>query len=220
MIRFFIVAIFSFLILQCFLIPDGPEEKVLTWTSVFSDNFDRSNSDDISPFTFQVYGGGQADIFEGALRYGGDMFWAIRTVGYEGDTIRVSANCTVVSGQPWFGLSAKSRDLGNNWRNQELYGFWVDADSMGIYEIETESPLLIAAKATPVDVTSPYVITLVVMGKDITGYIEDSVSGIKDSICAEASFQSMGTIVSINGTSAVTDTVLIDNINIETGTML
>jgi hypothetical protein len=206
------------LVAQCFKVP---EEEVLTWTTVFSDNFDRANSADISPFSIQVYGNGEADIYEGSLRYGGDAFWAIRATGVPGDTIRVSAKCTIVSGQPWFGISAKSRDLGSEWRYQELYGFWVDADSMGIYEIETgtESPAFIAKKASPREPINPYIITLVVIGQEIKGYFEDTVTGIKDSIFATASFQAIGTIASLNGTNGETDTVLIDNFKIETGKM-
>lgn len=213
--------LFSLMFLQCFNIgSEDPQNKILTWTTVFSDDFNRINSDDISPFSFQVYGGsGEADIYEGTLRYGGATFWAIRTASFPGDTIKISATCTIVSGDPWFGISAKSQDLGNNWQNQELYGFWVNADSMGIYEIETQTPSFIARKANPTGLTNPYTLTLIVMGKEIKGYFEDTVSGAKDSIFATASFKSFGTIVSFNGTSAEIDTVLIDNFKIETGSM-
>lgn len=218
-LKLLVLFLFSLLIMQCFLIPEEPEE-ILTWTTVFSDDFNRANSDDISPLSIQVgYGDGDADIYECSLRYGGATFWAIRTIPYPADTIRVSATCTIVSGSPWFGISAKSRDLGNDFRNQELYGFWLNADSMGIYEIQTESPSCIASKANPTDLSNPYKITLVVMNRDIKGYFEDTVTGTKDSIFATASFQSQGSIVSFNGTNAISDTVLIDDFKIETGGM-
>ena len=218
-LKLIVLFLFSILIVQCFLIPEEPEE-VLTWTTVFSDDFDRANSEDISPLSLQVGAGyGTADIYESSLRYGGAMFWAIRTIDYPADTIRVSATCAIVSGNPFFGLSAKSRDLGNDFRNQELYGFWLNADSMGIYEIQTESPSCIASKANPTDLSNPYKITLVVINRDIKGYFEDTVTGTRDSIFATASFQSQGSIVSFNGTNAETDTVLIDNFKIETGSM-
>lgn len=96
---------------------------------------------------------------------------------------------------------------------------WIDADSMGIYEIRTDSPSYIAKKANPAGLDDPYILTLVVQGRQIKGYFENTVSGAEDSVSATASFQALGTIASINGTSAVTDTVLIDDFTIETGSM-
>lgn len=215
-----IILLLSLLLTRCFLSPEE-EEEVLVWTTAFIDNFDRANNTDISPFSLQVYGDGSADIFNEQLRYGGNICWAIRhDAGVPGDTIRVSATCTVQSGAPYFGISAKSRNLGSEWQNQELYAFWISADSIGLYEITQQSPTCLVRNINPCNIGNPVVMTLVVMNKNLKGYIEDTVTGVKDSVVGVASFHSSGTIAGFNGSSAATDTVLIDNFKIETGSMI
>jgi hypothetical protein len=217
-----IAAIFTlFLTVQCSKDSgSGGNNNSLKWNVAFSDDFQRSDGVIGNNYAVQVEcnGNGVAAVVGNKLSFSGSGCWAIRYTGnIVGDTVRASIDCEIKSGSPSFGLTIKSRDLGNNWQEQEFYAIFVNTLSWGIFKCEGIQPATVASNLYEAKMNHVYKIQLVAKSKDLTAYIEDTFDGWKDSIKTTAYGTLLtGTTVGINGyNSYPSDSLVFDNYKIE-----
>jgi hypothetical protein len=210
-----------FLIVQCSK-DNGSTDKIISgkWFTLFNDDFQRTDGAIGDNYSVQVEcdGNGVAAILGNKLSFSGSGCWAIRyTGGIVGDTVKASLDCEVTRGNPNFGLTIKSRDLGNNWQQQEFYAVFVGNQGWGISRYQGQASNTLASKAYDVKANHVYKLQLMVMSKDIAAYIEDTADGSKDSIkVTDSDAMLTGTIVGINGyNSAASDSLIFDNFIIE-----
>ena len=223
--------VFAFLLvfssLQCSkdknpVVENNIGNNTITWNTVFSDNFQRADGPNIGNYSVQVGcdGNGVASISNVQLKFAGSGCWAIRDSSeVAADTVRVSVAYTIVAGNPGFGIAAKSKNLGNNWVNQEFYLFAADFQGIKIYRCQGTTPVVLISKSYNIQTSHTYKLQLMTINKDLTGYIQDLAGGPKDSLNVTDNGSLLkGTIVSFNGyDNAITDTLLLDDFKIETG---
>ncbi len=189
------------------------------WQTVFSDDFKRADGPIGSNYTVQVNTGtGSPVIVGGTMQFNGPAdFWAIRYItGVTGDIQRVSMKFI---GKNTFsiGVALKSRDLGNNWAEQEYYMAVVNQTSLSILKSQGSTPAYLSSKDLSITQGHQYQLIFTLDGEELGATCEDLTAGGKTVITAtDSGTPNTGTIVSMNGCCLNTeDFILIDDFKVE-----
>jgi len=170
------------------------------WTTIFFDDFNRTDGRIGPNYTVQFYPHGEEYIQDGKLFVGGEA-WAIRYMhGVSENKLKVSilfytTDTTMFN----FGVTGRSKDLGNNWSSQEFIMGVTSMTEIGVMKCLGGSPVSIGSNSFTVEANRTYRLSLEIDGGTYTVMIEDLDSGASDSLIVTDSSPLTGTTVSING---------------------
>lgn len=189
------------------------------WQTTFWDEFQEADGPLGSNYTLQVNSGtGSAAIVSKTLELTGPMdYWAIRYTGtVEGDIQRISMK--FLSPETFtIGVAGKSRDLGNNWQQQEFYLAVMNDTLLTIQKCQGMFPTLLAQQTISVTTGHEYQLALLIDGTALTATIEDLTAGFKFQAAAtDTGTPNTGTTVSMNGCClSATDKIRITEFKVE-----
>ncbi|MCX6244112.1 MAG: hypothetical protein NTU98_05345 [Bacteroidetes bacterium] len=179
-----------------------------TWTTVFSDDFNRINGpigNNYQDTILSVYGqsgSGFADIFNNSLRVSTNQcYWAIwYLTNVDGSKIRSTIKCTVPSapGPYNFGLGGRMTSPGQ--MSQTGYFGGINADTLQIFRINGTSSQRFAAHYYKIQSGHTYKLSLVIDEASIIATVIDLNTDETASITATDTGSNVpGKIFSING---------------------
>jgi len=191
------------------------------WQTVFSDDFNRADGDPGANWSSQLYPAGSALIANHKLRVADGQFWAVRYAGTVNQAdIRVSARCSTatISSATSFAVVARSRNLGNNWMQQEFYMAGAAPASDGIslaryvgsgYQSTTPGTFAMGPNHW-------YRLSLECDGPALTLIIVDEASGASDSLRVTDTYPALtGTTVSLNGMLGAGEELYFDDFTVQ-----
>jgi hypothetical protein len=225
-IIFSIVSLLMFLATGCAKSSDKSTTAVsnCTWSTIFSDNFQRSDTAVGSNFQVIItptpYGGhGFADIYNSSLRISSDsVYWAIvYAQDVDASKTMVSVECTTPTsgGTCAFGVGGKFTAAGT--MTQSGYFAAAMNNGIGIFKISNGVMKTLASQTYTVQYNHTYKIALTIDGEGLTATITDQGSGTGVIVTATDSGTLLsGKQYSINGNSLGGQVVLLlDNFMIE-----
>ena len=217
-----VIILLMLIFLQCS--KDNNNSSSITWSKIFSDDFQRADGPIGDSFTPEVscQGNGTADIYTNKLRFSGSGCWAIWYNGTVNENIlKVAVSCTTSesSSSNNFGVTAKHKKLPAEYE-QEFYGGFVMNDSLGIEKCQGMTPAVMVAKAYKIQGNHTYKLEFIVNGTKLTLNIEDVTTGVKETLTAtDTGTPLTGTSIGINGYNMSTsDVFLFDDFKIDKGT--
>lgn len=191
------------------------------WQTVFADNFNRADGDLGSSWTAQLYSAGSAEVADHKLRVADGSYWAVRYAGVvDQEDIRVSARCSTatVSQNNTFAVAARSRNLGNDWMQQEFYMAGVAPATNGISlsryvgsGFQFTTPAIFAMGPN-----KWYTISLECDGPLLTMIILDEAAGLADTLrVTDPQAALTGTTVSLNGMQGAGESIFFDDFSVQ-----
>jgi len=200
---------------------DPPAPTPCQWETAYFDDFNRANGP-IGP-NYNVQLGcadpkGGADIFNNQLRFRGQQCWAIRYVqGIAGNSVRVSIKFTVVDSSNYnFALDVFSKDLGNNYMQQEGYFGGISMTELSIHKMMGIAYDKITFAPFQLKIGHSYKLEFTATGNILSLNIvdhNDSSSGTID--FTDTGAVPSGNVVSINGFNQIEDVNLFDDYKVE-----
>ena len=217
-----VIILLMLIFLQCS--KDNNNSTSITWSKIFSDDFQRADGPIGDSFTPEVscQGNGTADIYTDKLRFSGSGCWAIWYNGAVSDNIlKVDVTCTTAQGASsyYFGLTARRKKLQAQYE-QEFYGGLLMNDSISIEKYQGMTADILTSKKYQVVGNHTYKLELIVNGTKLTFNIEDVTTGLKETVTAtDTGTPLTGTSIGINGYNMSTsDVFLFDDFEIDKGT--
>ncbi|MFC2107212.1 hypothetical protein ACFLRY_02630 [Bacteroidota bacterium] len=193
-----------------------------SWQTAFFDDFNRANGPIGPNYSVQLgwpVGAGGADIFNNQLRFRGEEFWAIRyTTPITDKSVRVSIKFSVVDSSNYnFSLEVFSKDMGNNWMQQEGYFGGISMTELSIHKMLGVPYDKIAFAPFQLKIGHSYKLVFTAISNVLSLHIEDlndsSTSGNID--FTDTGTVPSGNVVSINGFNAIKDVNLFDDYLVE-----
>lgn len=215
------MAILLVLPVSCDLLTTAGPNDVKTWQTIFFDDFNRADGDLGSDYSVQIYGDGSASIENNQLKMEGDQFWAIRyNTEVLDQVIRVSVTVLArpESLHAAVSVSGKTRNLGNDWQQQELYSgaLAFDTDSIYIAEMRGSTYTIVADQTFSTQFNRSYRLELTINNTEITLKVTDLQTGSEQSLTyTDIGTPLNGPIVSLNGRQETDEVVYFDDFRIE-----
>ena len=217
-IAFFILVVTS-LFWNC---EDETGDKNNEWETIFFDDFNRVDGDLGNNYSVQIYGNGSATIVDNQIKMEDGLYYAIRYETKVPDNkVKFSLKCTTDSEPSTdyaFGISVRTKNLANDWMEQELYmgAVWMDSDSISISKIVgTGAPGALVEKNFNSQPNKSYLLELTYDNGNLKFDVTDLSSNITESMSVTDPSPLTGDIISINGMQADGDVVYFDDFKIE-----
>ncbi len=201
---------------------DETDDKNNEWETIFFDDFNREDGGLGKNYSVQIYGNGTATISDNQLKIEDGKFYAVRYETKVPDNkVKFSLKCTTddqPSTEYAFGISVRTKNLANEWMEQEVYmgAIWMYSDSISISKlVGTGIPISLVEKKYDSQPNKSYLLELTYDSGDLKLVITDLSTNKTETLNVTDPSPLSGDIISINGMQADGDVIYFDDFKIE-----